>query len=329
MTEARDILRNESGFEVRLNARGAAIEGIRVPLHDGPIEAVLDYSDPDSRASDPYFLGVTCGRFANRIANASFRLGERRFQLDATPGQGGHALHGGALGFSHRVWQRVSDTPDDTVAYLLVSPDGDQGFPGTLLVRVTYRLLDGWVLAMDLVAESDASTVISLANHAYFNLSDSDPNVDEHYVWIDAERFTTVGEDLIPTGMQQRVAGSPFDLRKPVRFGNIRTASHEQLELAGGIDHNFVLRGGSGSLRAVAGLLAPDTGLRLTVLTTQPGLQLYGGQHLEDPFRPGQGLCLEAQQFPDAPNQPGFPSAVLHPGHRWSHQTVYRFDRVT
>lgn len=328
MNGSTQVLKQADGFEVRLHERGAAITGIRVPLHDGPVEAVLDYPDSASREQDPYYLGVTCGRYANRIDGAHFRLDNQDHALAANPGHGGHTLHGGPEGFSRRIWTPEKESVSTEISFRLHSPDGDQGFPGALEAKVRYRLLKGWVLVIDVTARSDAPTVINLANHAYFNLSDGSTTTDDHWVSVEADRYLPVRDDMIPTGILAQVAKTPFDLRRATRLGSRRRTSHPQLSIAGGFDHNFVLRGTPGTLRRAGHLLSPDTGLRLTVNTTLPGLQLYGGQHLAKPFQPGQGVCFEAQQFPDAPNQAAFPLTQLRPGQHWRQQTVYHFDRV-
>ena len=318
-------LENAEGFQVRLHPQGAAITGILVPAPGGAIETVLDYPEPAMRPRDPAYLGVTVGRFANRLADARLRLDGALHELTATPGQGGHALHGGALGFSHRHWFATPAEDGLSVLFQLHSPDGDQGFPGAVEASVRYTLLDGWKLRVVFEAVSDAPTVINLANHAYFNLNGDHAAATNHRLWINADRYTPVDNTLIPTGELAPVEGTPMDLREPVTLGERIGADHEQLRLAGGFDHNYVLNAVPDGMGLAASLHSPRSGLTLKLHTTQPGLQCYGGQHLSAPFEPGQGVCLEAQGFPDAPHHPAFPSTRLAAGERYEHVTIYEF----
>ena len=318
-------LTNGDGFEVRVHAQGAAITSIRVPAPEGDVETVLDYPTTALRASDPYFLGVTAGRYANRLARARLTLDGETHELTRTPGQLGHTLHGGAEGFSHRLWIMAPAPDGRSVQFDLLSPAGDQGFPGALEATVHYALLDGWRLRIAYRASCDAPTVVNLANHAYFNLNRDDALATDHRLWVNADRYTPIGEGMIPTGEVAPVQGTPLDLREPVVLGERQQEAHEQLRLASGFDHNYVLNAVPDGIGLAAILEAPRTGLALKLHTTQPGLQCYGGQHLAAPFAPGQGICLEAQRFPDAPNQPAFPITTLQPGEVYEAVTIYEF----
>ena len=209
--------------------------------------------------------------------------------------------------------------------FRLRSPAGDQGFPGALEATVDYALLEGWRLRIVFRAVSDAPTVVNLANHAYFNLNGDGSPATNHRLWINADRYTPVSENLIPTGEIVSVADSPFDLREPVVIAERQRMDHPQLLLASGFDHNFVLNAVPDGMGLAAALHSPRSGLSMRLHTNQPGLQCYGGQHLSDPFAPGQGVCLEAQDFPDAPHHDNFPSTRLAPGAVYERVTIYEF----
>ncbi|NIP17953.1 MAG: galactose-1-epimerase [Xanthomonadales bacterium] len=316
-------LANAAGLEVELLNLGASIRSLRVPSENGRIDAVLGYPRVEDYAGDTFCLGATAGRYANRIANACFKLDGREHRLAASSGQAGHCLHGGPGGFSRRLWSIISTDDPARARFRLISPHGDQGFPGQLAVEVTYRLLEGWRLEIVFQAESDAPTVVNLANHAYFNLNSDGSPADNHLVRIRASRFTPVEQDLIPTGELRDVVGTPFDFRNTASFRDRLEEYDEQLSFGGGFDHNYVLDGGQGELQPAAELSSPQSKLTLRVYTTQAGLQWYTGQHLGRPFRPFQGVCLEAQGFPNAPNTPGFPDTTLRPGEHYAHTTIY------
>ncbi|MEL7187349.1 MAG: aldose epimerase family protein, partial [Pseudomonadota bacterium] len=207
----------------------------------------------------------------------------------------------------------------DAVVCTLRSPHGEQGFPGTVDVAVTYRIEGPRSLAIDFYAETDRETILSLANHAYFNLGDED-TIDDHTLLLHADEYTPADASLIPTGAIDPVDGTAFDLREPTSLGGASPRV---------FDTNFVVRGGAGLLREAAVLAATSSGLAMRIETTEPGLQLYTGDYLNEPFHPRQGVCLEAQNFPDAPNQPGFPSARLLPGAPYRSTTVLTFDSKT
>jgi aldose 1-epimerase len=304
---------------------GATLAALRIPTPAGPVNAVLSYPNLQDYPADPFCLGSTVGRFANRIADARFTLDGREYVLEPSPGQSGHCLHGGPGGFSRRSWS-IEPTGDPGCArFTLTSHDGDQGFPGRLRAEVTYRLTNRLALEIGFRAECDAPTVINLANHAYFNLNSDDSPADNHLVRIRAGHFTPIDRRLIPTGELRPVGGTRFDFRSAAPFAERLGCGDEQLEHAAGYDHNFVLDRSHGRTRLAAELISPQSGLVLRLHTTQPGLQFYTGQHLDRPFVPFAGICLEAQNFPNAPNTASFPSTVLRPGTRYVHTTTYEF----
>ncbi|MEO1034341.1 MAG: aldose epimerase family protein [Pseudomonadota bacterium] len=309
-------LQNEAGFSATLLDRGAGIQAIGVPTSRGVVQAVLGYRDSADYRSDRYYLGVTVGRYANRIRAGALTLPDGVYPLPVDP-RTGHCLHGGPRGFHSRIWRREPTTSETMVSYRLRSPDRDQGFPGELAVAVTYTLLPGAALAVDYLATTTQTTAVSLTNHAYFNLHGDGSTVDGHRLSIRASRFTPTDRDKIPTGEVVDTRGTPMDFRADRLLGANDV-----------YDVNFALDDGASSLRPVATLSSPKTGLCLIVHTTQPALQLYTGDGLGEPFAPRAGLCLETQQFPDAPNCPAFPSAVLTPDQVYTHRTVFEFHEL-
>ncbi|MEL7536550.1 MAG: aldose epimerase family protein [Pseudomonadota bacterium] len=306
-------LQNAAGFSVTLLERGAGIQAIGVPSRRGIVQTVLGYPDPDDYLNDRYYLGSTVGRYANRIRGGHLALpdGAHQLPVDAVTG---HCLHGGPSGFHCQHWQREPSANDATVSYRLKSPDGDQGFPGELAVTVTYALLAGTALAIDYVAATTQTTAINLTNHAYFNLHGDGSAIDGHCLSIRASRYTPVDADKIPTGELHDTHRTAMD------FSTERALSSDDV-----YDTNFALDPGAKALRPAATLRSPKSGLQLIVHTTQPALQLYTGDGLGEPFGPRAGLCLETQHFPDAPNCPAFPSALLTPEQTYAHRTIMEF----
>jgi aldose 1-epimerase len=281
----------------------------------------------DYRGGHPY-LGSTIGRYANRIGGARFVLDGREHRLAANDGE--NHLHGGLRGFSHVVWEAASE-PGPAVRLRYRSADGEEGYPGRLDAEVVYALSDDDRLRYEVHARTDTPTVVSLANHAYWNLEDAGAgDVLDHELQLGANRYTPVHPNGLPTGAIEPVAGTPFDFTAPHRLG-------ERIEALratrGGYDHNFALDGG-GLAAVAARLVAPRSGRVLEIRTTQPGLQLYtanflgGDLRCRDGVRPGRfaAVCLETQAFPNAPNEPAFPSARLDPGALYTHTTVYEFS---
>lgn len=316
----------------------------------GGIIVSLDAPDSEGRCGDvvlghdtldgylhrsPYF-GAIIGRCANRIAHGRFALDGVIYQLATNDGV--NHLHGGMRGFDKQQWDVTPFIEGDAAGLTLryVSPAGDEGYPGRLLVKVCYRLSVAGELIIDYRATTDAPTIVNLTQHSYFNLAaGASLDVLDHELTIAADSFTPVDATLIPTGELREVADTPFDFRAPRRIGEFVDARAEQLVLAGGYDHNFVLSGEADSqgLRHAARLLEPISGRTLDVRTSEPGLQLYSGNFLDGTIR-GKGgrlygcragLCLETQHFPDAPNHPSFPSIVLRPGEKYQSRTVFTF----
>ena len=304
---------------VRVLNLGATIQSIQVPASEGHVETVLGYEDCNDYWTDPAFMGAMVGRYTNRIRSAEFSLGGRVYSLDANETSTGHCLHGGSCGFHRQFWT-MQPKDDSSLECRYLSPDGESGFPGNLQVSVNYLVYDNSLL-IDVRATTDSETVVSIANHAYFNLDRGQRNIDGHHIQIDADYFTPADDSQIPNGEIRGVGGSDFDLRQMTPIFRSTPKGERKLQS----DHNFVLSRRADRLRKVAELYCPDSGIGLRLHTTQPGLQFYTGDNLSDPFRARQGLCLEAQGFPDAPNQTAFPSARLAPGEIYQHRTVYEF----
>jgi aldose 1-epimerase len=317
------VLRSDAGLEATILDWGATLARLRAPDRSGRLgDVVLGFEDTRAYRGPHPSVGGVVGRFANRIAGARFALDGHEYRLVANDGP--HCLHGGATGFDRVFWEVVAAS-DAAVALRLASPDGDQGFPGALDVRAEYRLV-GSTLSLGVRAETTAATVVSLASHAYWNLEDGGGcAVLDHRVQIAAERYAPVGADGIPTGALEPVAGTPLDFRTPRALGERIAAV---VPSRGGYDHAFALDAPGG---AAARLVAPRSGRALTVRTTLPSLQLYTGSCFDGTraFRSGTAtprfgaVALEAQHFPNAPNEPRFPSARLDPGEIYSHETVY------
>ena len=306
-------MQTDNGFAVTIHPLGATIGSILVPTQAGPVEVLLRYREVEDYRSDSFFVGTTVGRVANRVRNAEFHIGNRRYQLDANDAVNGHCLHGGAGGLHTKIWALSADEKSNSVVCRHHSEDGEQGFPGNIDVTIRYKIANGNSLIIDFEAVTDAQTVLNLANHAYFNLDGQATTVDDHEVRLFADYFTPVDSTLIPTGEIASVAGSVFDFRSARSLGTDR------------VDTNFVVNPEAGTLRTAAEVYSRRSGIRLNVLTTQPGLQFYTGDYLDDPFIPRQGLCFEAQNFPNAPNEPKFPSARLLQGETYRQRTIYEF----
>ena len=317
------------GLALQLIDLGATVQRLEVPDRDGAARnVVLGHRELAAYASSSSYFGSVVGRFANRIAGGRFRLDGREYAL--TTNEGGNTLHGGVDGFDRRVWT-VSDLAEDEVTFGLVSPDGDQGFPGELAASVRYAVSPGEV-RLDYRATTDAPTVLNLTNHTYFNLEGEGAwTVDGHLLTIEADRFVPVDESSLPTGGTAPVVGTALDWRTAQRVGDRVRIPDGQLLLSGGLDHHLVVRGEG--LRPQATLTAPATGIAVTVLSDQPGIQAYTGNYLDGhvvgtsgrTYRQGAGIALETQHVPDSPNHPEFPSTVLRPGETFTSTTIWRF----
>ena len=323
-------------LEMRVLTYGGIIASLRVPDRNGVADdIVLGHDALDGYLTDSPYFGALIGRCANRIANGRFSLDGVTYQLPRN--NGGQHLHGGSCGFDKALWRATSSACETGAGIVLehTSPDGDQGYPGTLDARVEYTLGMDDTLAIEYTAITDRATVVNLTQHSYFNLSGARAgDILSHELTIHADRFTPIDERLIPTGAIESVKATPFDFRSPTPIGARVDDANEQLRFAGGYDHNFVLsRAASGELAPALRVTEPLSGRTLDVLTTQPGLQLYSGNFLDGTItgKDGRrydhraGFCIETQHFPDSPNHPAFPTVVLRPGERHRSRTVFAF----
>ncbi len=331
-------LDNARGMEVKITNYGGIIQSINVPDRQGRVAnvtlglpTVADYSRSTA------YLGALIGRYANRIAGGRFDLDGTLYKVPLSDGP--NASHGGVLGFDQRVW-RAAETREGGVGVKLsyVSADGEEGFPGTLAVDVSYTLTPDNAIAIQYAATTDKPTVINLTNHAYFNLAgEGQGDIYGHILRINASRYTPVDADLIPSGAIEPVVRTPLDFRAPTIIGARIRDGFQQLAFGRGYDHKFVLDrpdpADSSPIHA-ASARDPESGRILDVYTTEPGLQFYSGNFLDGgmvglsgrTYRQGDGFCLETQHFPDSPNKPNFPSTTLLPGQEFRSTTIYKFS---
>jgi len=327
-------LSNSNGIEVDVISYGGIITRMLTPDAAGQLGDIVLGLDTleDYVKSSPYF-GALIGRYGNRIAGGKFSLDGKTYQLATNDGE--NHLHGGVQGFDKKNWDMAPFVTDHSagVALSLTSPDGDQGYPGTLNVKVTYELNNENRLDMRFRATTDKPTVVNLTQHSYFNLA-GHGDILGHRLMLNADTFTPVRAGLIPTGEFRPVDGTPFDFRKPKPIGQDIGADDEQLQLGQGYDHNFVLdREPDDKLVLAARVTDPESGRVLEVLTTEPGVQFYSGNFLDGSlhgkgrvFEHRSGFCLEPQHYPDSPNHPDFPSTTLMPGDTYHTRIVYRFS---
>jgi aldose 1-epimerase len=333
-------LTNGNRLELKAMTYGATIVSLRVPDRGAKLDdIVLGYpSLAGYLAKSPYF-GSTVGRYGNRIGKGKFTLDGTTYQL--TTNDGPNHLHGGARGFDKVVWRVDSSRTDSSasLAFAYTSPAGEQGYPGTLQVRVTYTFTDRNELRIDYAATTDAPTIVNLTHHGYFNLAGAGTrDILGHELMIPADRYTPVDATLIPTGELAPVEGTPFDFRTPTAIGARIEQDHVQLKRGRGYDHNWVLNREARSAEPTlaARLTEATSGRTLEVLSTEPGIQFYSGNFLDGTitgkegrvYRHRYGLCLEPQHFPDSPNKPAFPSTALRPGQEYRSTTVLRFGIV-
>ncbi len=340
-TPVEEITLRSRSATCQIITYGGAVRSLKLPrLREEPLDVVLGFDTLEDYIAQDKYMGALVGRYANRIAGARFTLGGVEHSLAANDGP--DSLHGGNVGFDKRVWT-VEDLGQDYVTLSLVSPDGEEGYPGTLEVRVTYTLSGAYACdergSLDIAysAKCDKDTVFNPTSHIYFNLSGhASGSVEGQYIELDASRYTPVGPGLIPTGAIDPVDGAPMDLRKAQRIGAHIDDPFHQVRMAGGYDHNWAIDGWAekGAGRQAAWAWSPDTGIAMSMSTDMPGVQFYTGDHLDGcPKGKGGavygkrcGFCLESQSFPDSPNQPGFPSCVLRAGEGYRSHTGYRFS---
>jgi len=310
------------GLVARFSDYGARLLGVTMP--DGS-EVVLGYGTLEEYVADRTYSGAVVGRYGNRIAKGRFSLDGKSYQVPLNNGE--NSLHGGPVGFDQKVW--AAAVIDDGVEFTLVSPDGDQGYPGKITVVARYSVM-GDALRIDYSATTDATTVVNVTNHAYFNLAgEGSGTILDHEIMLTAERYTPTDAALIPTGELAPVAGTPFDFQTAARIGARIEDDNVQLQRAGGYDHNWVM-GLPGDSKLAAKLTDPESRRWMTVETTEPGIQFYSGNFMNpgvtnDKYPRRGGLCLETQHYPDSPNWPEFPTTVLNAGETMRSSTMFRF----
>ncbi len=331
-------LTNKNGLRAKISDLGATLVSMEVPDKDGKLADVTHgFDSAEGYLSDgnPYF-GATVGRFGNRIAHGKFTLDGKEYTLATNNEPGGIPchLHGGKVGFNKVLWTAEPDASKNAVTFTYISKDGEEGYPGTLTTKVTYTLTDDNELKWEASATTDAPTVLNIVHHTYWNLSgDPSTSINDHILTLEADQYLPTDPGLIPTGEKAPVADTPMDFTKPTPIGDRVNDDFEALKLGGGYDHAWVLRGGVG-VRSAARLKDPKSGRVLEISTDKPGIQFYGGNFLDGTVA-GKGgvkyphrsaLCLETENFPDAPNQPDFPSAVLRPGETYTHTMIHKFS---
>lgn len=309
---------------------GGIITSIKVPDNQGNIaDVVLGFDDPDNYTKVHPYFGALVGRFGNRIAKGKFHLDGEAYTLAVNNGP--NHLHGGIKGFDKGFWNVEERKQTNSLVLSYLSDDGEEGYPGTLSVEVTYTLTDKNELQIDYLATTDKATPVNLTSHSYFNLSGNNQNsILDHELMINADQYTVVDKDLTPTGQLKHVNGSEMDFTSSKKIGQDILKVKE----GGGYDHNYVLRDWNGSLKQAALLYESSSGRMMEVLTTEPGLQFYSGNFLDgsligkddDVYQKHDGLCLETQHFPDSPNHEQFPSTILRPGQTYKSSTIYRFS---
>jgi aldose 1-epimerase len=331
-------LTNSSGASAEIVNVGAVVRSLRVPDKEGHLsDVVLGCDTVEAYLEQSPYLGAIVGRYGNRIRQGRFVLDGHTYALAVNNGE--HHLHGGPTGYHQRFWEiSPVDVPGgEGIKATLRSPDGEEAYPGNVSLDVTVSLGDDNALRFDYVGTTDRPTILNPTHHGYFNLS-GDPRMTilDHILQIDADAVTPVDKGLIPTGAYLPVEGTPMDFRTPISIGDRIDADFQQLSYGNGYDHNYVLNDyEKGKLRKVARVRHPKSGREMTVLTDQPGMQLYTGNFLDGTmgkdgvaYPRRSGFCLEAQHHPDSPNQPKFPSVVLRPGETYRQVTIYQFGTV-
>lgn len=327
------VLKNDNGMEVCVTNFGGRIVSVMVPDRNGVMrDVVLGFDNIGDYRTVPTDFGATIGRYANRINQGRFTLDDTEYQLPQN--NYGHCLHGGPRGFQYRVFDAVQKS-DRELELAYTAKDGEEGFPGNFNCRVTMTLTDDNAIDIRYAADTDKATVVNMTNHSYFNL-DGDPSKDnsDWLLTVNADSYTPVDSTFMTTGEITPVAGTPMDFRAPTPIGERIGQDFEQLKNGNGIDHNWVLNTRGNIAEACASLESPATGIRLDVYTTEPGIQVYCGNFLDGTVKGKNGIpygfraavCLETQKYPDTPNKPEWPSAVLRPGEKYESRCIYKFS---
>jgi len=328
------ILKNKNGMTAAITNYGGRLVGLWVPDNSGRlIDVVVGLGSVQDyiKSTEPYF-GATIGRYGNRIAKGKFSIDGKEYTLFTNNGPS--SLHGGKNGFQYVVWDATQPN-DSTLELFYLSKDMEEGYPGNLNAKVTYTITNNNEVKIDYKATTDKKTIVNLTNHAFFNLNgEGSGTINNHVLQINADRYTPVDSTLIPIGTNELVTGTPFDFRNAVTIGLRVEEQNEQLTNGDGYDHNYVLSDKTSGFKTAAMVTGDKSGILMTVTTQEPGLQFYGGNFMQskNTFKGGSkddfrtAFCLEAQHFPDSPNQPAFPSTILEPGKTYQTSSVYRFS---
>ncbi len=329
-------LRNKSGAEVKITNYGATVVSLTMPDRNGKFDdVVLGYDSLDGYVNGTSYFGAIVGRYANRIAKGRIMLDGKTYQLYVNEGE--NQLHGGKIGFNKVLWkaETLKSKLGPAVKLTYISPNGDQGYPGKVTIHVTYTLTSNNELKINYEGTTDKTTILNPSHHSYFNLTGNFSNtILNHQLKIDADSYTPIDKEFIPTGNIDKVENTPLDFRNPTAIGSRINDNFEQLKLAKGYDFNWVLNNYNGKVREVADVYEPTTGRYLQVFTDQPGLQFYSGNFLDGKtigkngvaYQFRTGFCLEAQHYPDSPNEPKWYSVVLKPGQIYKQTTIYKFS---
>lgn len=329
-------LTNANGMQAKITNYGGIVTSIKVPDRQGKMaDIVLGFDNLDDYIKKSPYFGCIVGRYGNRIANGRFTLDGQEYTLAQNNGQ--NNLHGGVKGFDKVVWDADPFESDNGVGLTLkyLSKDGEEGFPGNLEATVIYTLTNDNEIKIENKATTDKTTVVSMTHHSYFNLkTQGEGDILDHVLMLNADKFTPVNENLIPTGVLADVKETPMDFTQPTAVGERIDDDNEQLKIAGGYDHNWCINRKNGRLELVGKVTEDTTGRVMEVYSTAPGVQFYTGNFLDGTITGKQGkvynlrygLCLEPQFYPDTPNQPTFPSCVLKPGETYQHDIVYKFS---
>ena len=318
------ILKNNSGISVKILSLGGIIQEFNVPNRNGVFEnIVLSYENPKDYLKDEFFLGALIGRFANRISKSKFQIDGKPYNLDKNEGE--NHLHGGQIGFHNVNWTiDINNSIENTCLTLkLHSPNDESGYPGNLDISVKYSLSNNNILDIEFFAKSDMDTIFNPTSHSYFNLNPKSNTIIDHVLKLHSKKFLPIHDNFIPRGEFKTTKATPFDFEKGKKIGHDLKKNDEQLKIAKGYDHCFVLNSKS-SLAAELSEL--ESGRLIKIFTDQPGIQLYSGNHLNRKFCKNQGLCLETQHFPDSPNIDKFPSTLLKAHDKFYTKTSYHFN---
>ena len=327
------ILRNKNNMEVCITNFGGRIVSVMVPDKDGQMrDVVLGFDSIQDYISKPSDFGASIGRYANRINQGKFTLDGVEYQLPRN--NYGHCLHGGPQGFQYRVYDAVQLNPQE-LQLTYVAKDGEEGFPGNITCKVLMKLTDDNAIDIQYEAETDKPTIVNMTNHSYFNLDGDAGSNAEHLLTIDADYYTPVDSTFMTTGERVPVEDTPMDFRTPMPVGErINDFDFVQLKNGNGYDHNWVLNAKGDINRRAASLKSQKTGIVLDVYTNEPGVQVYAGNFLDGSLTGKKGItynqrasvCLETQKYPDTPNKPEWPSAVLRPGEKYMSQCIFKFS---